>query len=59
MYKAELKAALNKSLNEFYLEERGNRITTNNMDGFGLKIGKVLDENEVREMKKDESTTSE
>jgi len=49
MFKTQLRDKLNKLLNDFYLEERGNRVTTNNMDGFGLKIGKILEQNEVKE----------
>ena len=51
MYKAELQAAINKSLTDFYLEERGNRVTSNNIDGFMLKISKVLNENKIEEKK--------
>ena len=55
MYKAELQAAINKSLTDFFLEERGNRVTSNNVDGFMLKIDRILKENEFKEDKKDES----
>ncbi len=55
MYKAELQAAINKSLMDFFLEERGNRVTSNNIDGFMLKISKVLTENEIKEKKIDGS----
>lgn len=43
MYKASLKGTLLKLLNEFCAEERGNRITSNNMEGLGLKINKLLE----------------
>lgn len=58
MYKAELQAAINKSLTDFYLEERGNRVTSNNIDGFALKIGIVLAANKIEEKKIDGTGTS-
>jgi len=49
MYKEELKAQTFKLISEFLTEERGNRITSNNMMGFTAKVGNLFEVNKVKE----------
>ena len=55
MYKPELKDQALKLIGEFLTEERGNRVTTNNMMGFAAKVGNLFEANKVEEkpMKKE------
>jgi len=52
MYKEELKAQTFKLISEFLTEERGNRITSNNMMGFTAKVGNLFEVNKVEEKPK-------
>jgi len=49
MYKLELKEIMLKLIGEFLTEERGNRVTTNNMMGFTAKVGNLFEANKVEE----------
>jgi|GEM_PF-4092843 len=49
MYKSELKDQMFKLISEFLTEERGNRVTTNNIMGFTAKIGNLFEVNDVKE----------
>ena len=49
MYKPELREQTLKLISEFLTEERGNRITSNNMMGFTAKVGNLFEVNEVEE----------
>ena len=49
MYKPELKDQIFKLISEFLTEERGNRVTTNNMMGFTAKVGNLFEVNKVEE----------
>jgi len=49
MYKPELKDQTFKLISEFLTEERGNRVTTNNIMGFTAKIGNLFEVNDVKE----------
>ena len=49
MYKLELKETILKLIGEFLTEERGNRVTTNNMMGFTAKVGNLFEVNKVEE----------
>ena len=49
MYKPELKDQAIKLISEFLTEERGNRITSNNMMGFTAKVGNLFEVNKVKE----------
>ena len=51
MYKETIKDELMRILNEFFREERGNRITSNNMEGLSAKVGHTLEHNKVEEKK--------
>lgn len=50
-YKAELKEQTLKLFNAFFDEERGNRVTSNNLEGLALKFSKLLDDNEIKKEK--------
>ena len=52
MYKLELKEIMLKLIGEFLTEERGNRVTTNNMMGFAAKVGNLFEANKVEEKPK-------
>ena len=52
MYKPELREQTLKLISEFLTEERGNRVTTNNMMGFTAKVGNLFEVNEVEEKPK-------
>ena len=52
MYKLELKETILKLIGEFLTEERGNRITSNNMMGFTAKVGNLFEVNDVKEKPK-------
>ena len=49
MYKLELKEIMLKLISEFLTEERGNRVTTNNMMGFTARVGNLFEANKVEE----------
>ena len=51
MYKPELKNELAKLISDFFIEERGNRVTTNNIAGFLAKVNIVLTKNENKKEK--------
>ena len=52
MFRDELKDQVLKLISEFLTEERNNRVTSNNMMGFTLKIGNLFETNEVKEKPK-------
>ena len=52
MYKPELKDQIFKLISEFLTEERGNRVTSNNMMGFTAKVGNLFEVNKVEEKPK-------
>lgn len=49
LYKSTLKEALLKLLNEFFAEERGNRLTSNNIEGLAVKINTLLEQHIEKE----------
>ncbi len=49
MYKTQIKDEIIKTLNNFYQEERGNRVTTNVVDGLALKLVNLLEANKTEE----------
>jgi len=49
MYKTQVKEEIIKTLNNFYQEERGNRVTTNVVDGLTLKLVNLLEANKTEE----------
>ena len=49
MYKTQIKEEIIKTLNNFYQEERGNRVTTNVVDGLTLKLVNLLETNKTEE----------
>ena len=49
MYKPELKEIMLKLISEFLTEERGNRVTTNNIMGFTARVGNLFEANKVKE----------
>ena len=51
MYKTQIKDEIIKTLNNFYQEERGNRVTTNVVDGLTLKLINLLEANKTEEKK--------
>jgi len=51
MYKTQIKEEIIKTLNNFYQEERGNRVTTNVVDGLTLKLINLLEANKTEEKK--------
>jgi len=51
MYKTQIKEEIIKTLNNFYREERGNRVTTNVVDGLTLKLVNLLEANKTEEKK--------
>jgi len=51
MYKTQIKEEISKTLNNFYQEERGNRVTTNVVDGLTLKLINLLEANKTEEKK--------
>jgi len=53
MYKIELKNRLLIIINEFFTEERGNRITSNNMEGFSQKILSILKQCKIEDKEPD------
>jgi len=48
-YKTEVKEEIYKLINAFFQEERGNRVTSNNIEGLSLKINILLEKHEVKE----------
>jgi len=56
MYKEELKDQIFKLISEFLTEERGNRVTTNNMMGFTARVGNLFEVNKVEEKQLKEET---
>ena len=56
MYKLELKETILKLIGEFLTEERGNRVTTNNMMGFTARVGNLFEANKVEEKQLKEET---
>ncbi len=42
--KEELKGRLDKLLSDFFVEEQGNRVTSNNIQGLIVKVNTILDE---------------
>lgn len=52
MDKAQFKEEFLAVINTFFQEERGNRITSNNIEGFIGKVLKVIDEHEPEEGEK-------
>ena len=54
MYKTETSAQVAKVLTEFFREEQGNRITSNNMQSLLVKVQQVFEQNmEARKDVKD------
>ena len=51
MDKELLKKQIIEVLTGFFQEERGNRLTTNNLDGLGMKIIRVIDNIPVQKEK--------
>jgi len=49
VYKMQIKEEIIKTLNNFYREERGNRVTTNVVDGLTLKLVNLLEANKTEE----------
>ena len=56
MYKPELKEIMLKLIGEFLTEERGNRVTTNNMMGLTARMGNLFEVNKVEEKQLKEET---
>ena len=48
-YKEALKEDLVKIFNEYFQEERGNRVTSFNFNGLCMRMNQVFDENQIKE----------
>ena len=53
MYKEETKNEIVKLINDFFIEERGNRLTSNNIEGFALKMNNLLEANKFEKKEDD------
>ena len=53
MYKQKVKDAIMKLINDFFIEERGNRLTSNNIEGFALKMNNLLEANKFEKKEDD------
>lgn len=47
MYKNAIKPILAEILTDFFTEEQGNRVTSNNIEGLARKVRITLDNNQV------------
>ena len=52
MYYDKVLQDISKAINDFYLEERGNRVTSNNIQGLSFKIKSAFDSNRSEPRKK-------
>jgi len=52
MYKAEIKKALHQMLIDFFNEERGNRVTSYNVNGLIGTLNSILQDNVIEEEEK-------